>query len=45
MASKAEQMLKKIRKLESNFLCVNCHTPAPKGIGTSHYIFYSFQQL
>jgi len=31
--SQAENVLKKIRKLESNMNCPNCNTPAQKGIG------------
>lgn len=33
MSSPPEQLLKKIRKLEANCTCPNCHTPAPRGIG------------
>ena len=35
-AAKAEGLLKKVRKLEHNCTCVNCGTPAPKGVGFGH---------
>ena len=33
MATKEEQLLRRLRKLEANSRCANCHTAAPRGIG------------
>ena len=33
MATREELLLKKLRKLEENSRCVNCHAAAPRGIG------------